>query len=84
MFYKKVCNYRARRRQGRQSQAKHDAEWRPILSLHPRLFSLENRAGEIPMLYNNAGFFQGGFQVPNVKNTEKIFKLLSSQNYDLE
>ena len=31
--YKKVCNFRARRRQANQQQAKQDAKWRPILSL---------------------------------------------------
>ena len=33
MLYRKVCNYRARLRQANQQQAKHDAKWRPILSL---------------------------------------------------
>ena len=33
MFYKKVCNYGARRRAANQYQAKHGADWRPILSL---------------------------------------------------
>ena len=49
MLYKKVCNYQARRRHATQQQAKHDAKWRPILSL----FSLKNRAGEIPMPYDD-------------------------------
>ena len=37
MFYKKVSNYRARRRSANQQHAKHGAKWRPILSLRALL-----------------------------------------------
>ena len=37
MFYKKVCNYWARRRPANQEQAKHDAECNLIFSLRTLL-----------------------------------------------
>ena len=51
MSYKKVCNYRARRCQANQQQAKPHAKWRSY-SLTSRRFSLKNWSGEIPMLPN--------------------------------
>ena len=37
MFYKKVCNYRARLRQANPQQAKHHAEWSPVFLLRALL-----------------------------------------------